>query len=77
MSTMTIRLPDAKYERLKGLARSRNISLNKLMEELTTVALVQSDAEARYRMRAARGSREEGLRLLDKLDAAFSESGAD
>lgn len=27
------------------------------------------DAETRFRARAARGSAEEGLRLLDKLDA--------
>jgi hypothetical protein len=43
--------------------------MNKLIEELSTVALAQFDAELRFRARAARGSAEEGLRLLDKLDA--------
>ena len=33
MSTLTIRLPDAKHERLKTLACSRGVSVNKLVEE--------------------------------------------
>jgi predicted transcriptional regulator len=68
MATMTIRLPDEKHERLRELAKSRHVSLNKLVEELTTVALVEFDTEARFRVRAARGSAEEGLRLLEELD---------
>ena len=36
MSTLTIRLPDEKHERLRELAKARNISLNKLMDELAT-----------------------------------------
>ena len=39
MSTLTIRLPDDKHERLKALARADSISINKPMDELTTVAL--------------------------------------
>jgi predicted transcriptional regulator len=69
MATLTIRLPDDKHARLKQLAEHRHISMNKLIEELSTVALAQFDAELRFRARAARGSAEEGLRLLDKLDA--------
>jgi predicted transcriptional regulator len=68
MATLTIRLPDEKHERLRNLARSRNLSMNKLIEELSTVALAEFDAETRFRARAAAGSREEGLRLLDKLE---------
>ena len=68
MATLTVRLPDEKHERLKNLARSRNLSMNKLIEELSTVALAEFDAETRFRARAAAGSREEGLRLLDKLE---------
>jgi hypothetical protein len=71
MSTITIRLPDAKHERLKYLARSQNVSLNKLFEEWATVALAQQDAEANYAMRRARGDRQRGLDLLDKLDTHF------
>ena len=68
MSTLTIRLPESKHERLKSFARSRGVSLNKLVEEWATVALAQADAENRYRLRAQRGRPEVGLALLDKLD---------
>jgi hypothetical protein len=68
MSTLTIRLPDAKHQRLKAFARSRGVSVNKLVEEWATVALAQLDAENRYRVRARRGRPEQGLVLLDKLD---------
>jgi len=68
MSTLTIRLPDAKHQRLKSLARSRGVSVHKLVEEWATVALAQQDAENRYRLRAERGRPEQGLVLLDKLD---------
>ena len=42
--------------------------MNKLLDELSTIALAEFDAETRFRARAAFGSREEGLRLLDVLD---------
>lgn len=70
MATLTIRLPDEKHERLRQLAERRNVSMNKLIEELSTVALTEFDAETRFRARAALGSREQGLRLLDELDRA-------
>lgn len=69
MSTLTIRMPDEMHERLKQLARARNISVNKLMEQLSITALAEFDAEIRFRVRAARGNAKTGLRLLDKLDA--------
>jgi len=68
MATLTIRLSDEKHERLRQLAERRKISMNKLLDELSTIALAELDAETRFRARAARGSREEGLRLLDVLD---------
>ena len=71
MSTLTIRLPDTKHQRLKAFARSRGISLNKLVEEWATTALAQLDRENRYLLRAARGRPEEGLALLDKLDRSL------
>ena len=71
MSTLTIRLPDDTHARMKVLARHRAMSVNKLMEELCTIALTQHDAETRFRALAARGSVDEGLRILDRLDAAL------
>ncbi len=70
MGTMTIRIPDAKHERLRRLAEQQGISLNKLVEEWANVALGQHDAEARFRAMASRGNPKRGLALLDKLDAA-------
>lgn len=54
--TLTIRLPSDKYEHLKALAKSNSISINKLMDELTTVALTHHDACVRLETRAAHGS---------------------
>ena len=71
MSTLTVRLPDDRHERLKELARHRGVSMNKLMEELSMIAVDQHDAETRFRALAARGSVEEGRRVLDKLDRAL------
>ena len=68
MGTLTIRLPDDKHERLKALAASKGISVNKLIEDLSTIALTEFDAETRFRAMAAQGNIEEGLAILDKLD---------
>ncbi len=71
MSTLTVRIPEAKHARLRRLADSRGLSMNKLIDELATVALAQYDAEVRFRALAARGSVERGLQLLEKLDRRF------
>jgi predicted transcriptional regulator len=68
MATLTIRLPDEKHDRLKQLAESRGISMNKLIEELSTIALTEFDTYNRFRALAARGDRARGLALLDQLD---------
>jgi predicted transcriptional regulator len=70
MSTLTIRLPDDKHERLKALAKSNAISINKLIDELATVALANFDARVRFEARAARGDPARALSLLDKLEAS-------
>lgn len=70
MRMITIRLPDDKHTRLRQLAESRAMSMNKLFEELATMALTQFDVETRFRARAARGDVTVGLRLLEKLDEA-------
>jgi predicted transcriptional regulator len=63
MSTLTIRLPDDKHQRLRELARRRSMSINKLMEELATISITEFDAETRFRALAARGSAKNGLAL--------------
>ena len=68
MSTLTLRISDTKYERLKKYAKSKDISLNKLFDEFATVALTQYDAKTRFDLQASRGDKQKGLELLDKLD---------
>ena len=72
MSTLTIRIPESKHHRLRSLAMARGISMNRLMDELATVALAEFDTETRFRAMAARGSKRTGLALLEKLYRAFS-----
>jgi predicted transcriptional regulator len=74
MATLTIRLPDDKHNRLKALAERRNISLNKLFEELSTQALAEFDTEVRFRTLAAQGQVARGLEILDKLDTLKMDS---
>jgi hypothetical protein len=69
MGRVKIRLPDEQHERLRQVAAQRGISLNRLIEEFSTVALAELDAETRFRARAALGRSEKGLRLLDELDS--------
>lgn len=68
MSTVTLRIPDSKHERLKQYAKEQGISLNKLFDEFATIALVQFDAKTRFELKAAKGDAARGLQLLDKLD---------
>ena len=56
MSTLTIRIPEAKHSRLRRLAEGRGLSMNKLNAELRFYAL------------ASKGSAKRGIELLDKLD---------
>jgi predicted transcriptional regulator len=77
MATLTLRLPDDKHTRLKALAKRKHISINKLMEELSTQAIAEFDAETRFRAMAARGNMDKGLAILDKLDQCFSANAED
>jgi len=69
MSALTIRLPDDKHQRLKEIARRRNTSVNRLIDEMATSLLVEFDAETRFLLRAERG-RSQVSRGLELLDAA-------
>ena len=71
MSTLTIRLPNDTAARLKTLARSRGLSMNKLIEELTAQALAAWDMENHFRALAATGDVQQALAILDRLDAQY------
>ena len=70
MTALTVRLPDEKHRRLKALAKSRGTPLNRLIDEMTTLMLVEFDSETRFRLRAKHGSgkAERGLALLEKAE---------
>ena len=68
MSTLTIRLPDQTAARLKQVANSRGLSMNKLIEEMSTQAVAAFDAETRFRALAAQANPVAALAILDRLD---------
>ena len=70
MSTLTIRLPDDTAQRLKSLAQSRGLSMNKLVEQLSAQALSAWDTENHFRAVAAIGDMDRTLAVLDRLYAA-------
>jgi predicted transcriptional regulator len=68
VTALTIRLPDDKYRRLKEIANQRGTSINRLIDEMTTLLLADMDTETRFLIRAerGRGKVERGLELLKK-----------
>ena len=68
MSALIVRLPEEKRTRLKLLAKARQVSVTKLIEEMATVLLTDFDAETRFALRAERGRGHEarGKMLLEK-----------
>ncbi|RDH86875.1 MAG: toxin-antitoxin system HicB family antitoxin [endosymbiont of Escarpia spicata] len=73
MATLTIRIPDDKHRRLKALAKHRHVSVNRLIDELSTQALAEFDGEVCFRALSMNGDPARELELLDKIDAHFSE----
>jgi len=70
---ITVRLPEDTHLRVKALAASRSISINKLYEEFTVMALTEFDAENRFKVLASRGSKTRGLALLKKLKTHYGD----
>ena len=68
MSAPIVRMAPEKRERLKQVAKSRNVSVNKRIDEMATLAIAEHDAETRFGIRAerGRGRAARGLRLLRK-----------
>ena len=75
MSTLTIRLPDDTAERLKVLAKSRGLSVNKLIEEMSAQAIAAWDTAVHFRTMAAKGNVKKALSVLDRLDAREKKRG--
>jgi predicted transcriptional regulator len=77
MSTLTIRLPDDTAEQLKGHAKERGMSVNKLVERMANEAIASFDTETRFRALAATADIPAALAVLDRLDRKDRRSGSD
>jgi len=68
MIVLTLQLSESKHKRLKQLAKSKGMSINRLLDEATTLMLAEFDLEAQFRLRAKRGDGKaaRGLELLEK-----------
>lgn len=77
MSALIVRLPEEKRARLKLLAKARQVSVTKLIEEMATVLIADFDAETRFELRAARGRGQlaRGKALLDKARGKRTSAG--
>ena len=64
MATITYRTTDDKKEKLAALAKDQHVSINKVIDELVTVAVTERDAFNRFQIRAARGSASKALKVL-------------
>nr|CAA6805043.1 MAG: Toxin-antitoxin system HicB family antitoxin [uncultured Thiotrichaceae bacterium] len=69
MTTLSVRVPDDMADKLKTLARQRNISLNKFIFELSSQALAEEETKQRFLAAQLRGDPKKALQLLDELDA--------
>lgn len=69
MTIQSIRLPDDVAERLKDIAKVCDISLNKLMFELSVQALAEEEAKQRFIAAQIRGSKKRALQMLEELIA--------
>ena len=68
MTTLSIRLPDDMAERLKSIAKVRDISVNKLIFELSAQVLAEEESKQRFIAAQLRGNPKRALQLLDELD---------
>jgi predicted DNA-binding ribbon-helix-helix protein len=68
MSVLTIRLPSDYHQRLKDIAASKGISVNKLIEHLSISAIAEFDAFAKFKARAIGADREKAIQILERLN---------
>ena len=75
MSTMSLRLPESLHQKVRELADREGVSINQLvttaLAEKISALLTQEYLEER----AARGSREKFLEVLDKVPQADPDPG--
>jgi predicted transcriptional regulator len=74
MSTLTLRLPEDVADRLKNVAESRGVSVNKFITEISVQALAAYDTETRFKTMAAEADVPAALAVLGRLDAQAARS---
>lgn len=72
MTAITLRIDEEKHHRLKQMAKQKGITLNRLIDEMTSLMLSEFDLKIRYKTRFLRGQGkvERGLDLLKKAEQA-------
>ncbi len=65
MATITYRTTDSKRDKLSALACEQKISVNKVIDELVTIALTERDAFHRFTARANKGDPELAQKILN------------
>jgi hypothetical protein len=61
--------------RVKQLADSQGMKINRFVNWLADMALAQQEAEARFRAAASKGNPKHAIRILEALDRADARSG--
>ncbi|MGI0120131.1 hypothetical protein [Zooshikella sp. RANM57] len=64
MATITYRTTDEKRDKLAQMAKEQDVSVNKMLDELVTIALTERDAFIRFSARASRGDANKALEIL-------------
>jgi hypothetical protein len=67
MSTMSLRLPESLHEKARELAEREGISINQLVTTALAEKISALLTQEYFEERAARGSREEFLRILGRV----------
>jgi hypothetical protein len=75
MSTMSLRFPESLHEKVRELAEREGVSINQLVTTALAEKISALLTQEYLQERAARGSREEYLRILDKVPNAEPDPG--
>jgi len=70
MSALTLRLPDQKHQPQKEQAKSKGMTANHLLDEVTALILAEFDLETQFDIRVQRAldKTQRGLELLEKAN---------
>lgn len=69
MSTMSLRLPESLHERARELAKREGVSINQLIATALAEKISALDTIKYLEERAARGSREAFLEILNRVSS--------